>query len=113
MKTNVKAGDLAIIVGASVATENNGRIVEVLRPLPVGHQWGNATVTGDNPSWLVRTKGFPLVCLFTDRLTGRVRRELRQERPYSDRCLRPIRPQPDDAVDEMVRIVGKPKGVTA
>ncbi len=30
-----------------------------------------------------------------------------------DKALRPIRPQPDDAVDEMVERVGKPEGVTA
>lgn len=111
MKTNVKKGDLAFIVGATVCPENNGKIVEVVRPFPVGQQWGNAVVTGENPSWFVRTKGSPLLCIFTDRLTGTIRKELRQERPYSDRCLRPIRPQPDDAVDEMVKLVGKPSGL--
>ena len=32
---------------------------------------------------------------------------------WMDKDLRPIRPQPDDAVDEMVQKLGKPEEVTA
>lgn len=113
MKTNVKAGDLAIIVGAQMCPENNGRIVEVVRPFLPGEVWGNSVLPTNRPSWIVRSVGSPLACAFTNALTGQTRTEYRPERPYGDRLLRPIHNPGDDAVDEMVQIVGKPEGVKA
>ena len=79
-----KPNDLAVIVGCVVHTENNGKLVTVIR-----HSW----LPGFD--WYVESAGSPLL--------GRL--------GYStgsnclDCNLRPIRPQPDEAIDEMLRDV--------
>lgn len=108
---NVKQGDLAIIVGVQICPENNGRIVEVVRPFVKGERFGNSFKPTDTPGWLVRSVGTDLAILVTNKLTGQMKFNYVPERPYADRYLRPIRPQPEDAVDEMVNLVGKPEGV--
>lgn len=110
---NCKPGDLAVIVGAKEAPQNNGRIVEVVRAFPIGEVWGNNMKRGPAPAWIVRSTGTPLVMKTENVLTGRTWFRLVQERPYSDRCLRPIRDHGDDATDEMVLLVGMPGEVTA
>ena len=110
---NCKPGDLAVIVGAKQAPQNNGRIVEVVRAFPTGEVWGNNMKRGPAPAWIVRSTGTPLVMKTENVLTGRTWFRLVQERPYSDRCLRPIRDAGDDAVDEMVLLTGQAGGVPA
>lgn len=99
---NCKPGDLAIIVGATKAPDNNGKIVEVVRPAVAGEVMFGLRVRPREASWIVRSIGSPL----TITLAGIPYQS--HERPYQDRFLRPIRPQPDDATDEMVLIAGKP-----
>lgn len=102
-----------MIVGAKEAPQNNGRIVEVVRAFLPGELWCNNTKLGDAPSWIVRSVGTPLVIKTKNVLTGKSWFRLVQERPYSDRCLRPIRDPGDDAVDEMMQLTGMPGEVTA
>lgn len=113
MSTNVKVGDLAVIVGAKEAPQNNGRIVEVVRAFTQGEVWGNNMKAKSAPAWMVRSTGTPLVIKTENVLTGRSWFRLVQERPYSDRCLRPIRDPGDAAVDEIVQRVGTPEAVSA
>jgi hypothetical protein len=78
-----------------------------------GDVWGNNMKRGDAPSWVVRSVGTPLVIKTENILTGKTWFRLVLERPYSDRCLRPIRDPGDDAVDEIVQLTGMPEEVTA
>lgn len=101
---NCKPGDLAVIFGATVAVECNGMIVEVLRPFLTGELYRGMRNTDTRIAWIVRSCGSPLTFVF-----GRTGKRIKvSERPIADRFLRPIRPQSDDAVDEMVLIAGKP-----
>jgi hypothetical protein len=57
---NVKAGDMAIIVGSD--HDNHGRIVDVLRPYhPIGET---------SAAWWVRSTGSPLNAAFGTALEG-------------------------------------------
>lgn len=78
-----RAGDLALVVGA-MHPENIGRFVDVIR----AHDFFDA-------AWWVRTCGAPGVNDFG----------LQPEGICFDEWLRPIRPQPDDAIDEISRKV--------
>lgn len=82
---NCKQGDLAVIVHARLDPRKIGHIVRCLRLL---------AFDGIDQCWVVepRIDGFKGVY---------------------DHALRPIRPQRNDAVDEMVQLLGKPEGVTA
>ena len=85
---NCKPGDLAICVRSQVP-ERLGIIVEVVGPAADGAiGW-----------WTVRVDGKPC----PSPMGWKAR----------DSSLRPIRPQPDDAIDEMVLIAGKPEQVAA
>lgn len=95
---NCKPGDLAIFVRSNAG--NEGLVVTCVRlatRFELDKFWFEVS---DGPVWLIDepVKMFP---------SGR----------YSplakDRYLRPIRPQSDDAVDEMTLLAGKPEGVTA
>ncbi len=94
MKTNVKAGDLAIVVGAFMCTENIGRIVEVVRPAVEG-----VDVRSSHPdlvAWMVRSDrplGRP-----NNRYTGRLPPKL--EVPCADCNLRPVSGLPVDTYEK-------------
>ena len=81
---NCKPGDLAVYVRSSAG--NEGRIVEVVRPLGINPVWGGHRWVARDTSnffWLVRSQGTPLrdtVGRFFD------------ECPAADSYLRPIRP---------------------
>lgn len=82
---NCKPGDLAIVVKSY--TNQEGMIVRCIRL--VDHKYFPGDVV-----WLID-------------------KSLKRGNWIHDDQLRPIRPQPDDAVDEMVQKLGKPEGVTA
>nr|DAF77184.1 MAG TPA: hypothetical protein [Caudoviricetes sp.]DAH57960.1 MAG TPA: hypothetical protein [Caudoviricetes sp.] len=76
---NVKAGDLAYIVGTAVP-ENNGHIVEVLFRDPEGTIWDS------EPRWVVKSAGPKL--LGASEKTGEQVEAVVGSLP--DACLRPI-----------------------
>lgn len=80
-----KPDDLAVVVGG--LPEFLGVIVKVLRP------WDLPIYLDVGPGWYVDHNGLVCHC--------------------ADKHLSPIRPQSDDAVDEMTLLAGKPEGVTA
>lgn len=86
---NCKPGDLAQIVRALYDPEHVGKIVTCRQWAP--DAWGGAWAT--DPVLRRSSSGAKLV--------------------WHDDDLRPIRDPGDDAIDEMVLIVGKPEGVTA
>lgn len=91
---NCRPGDLAIIVAADRGTPNGvlGVIVRVVEMDPNG-----SPVTGA-PSWKLDR-----LYVVDDFFFNRAR----------DSVLRPIRPQADDVVDQMVKLVGAaPKTLT-
>jgi len=91
---NVQAGDLAVIV-QSYCEENIGAFVDVVEYLGVGNvEFGGWVWTGGGPVWLVKAKGRPLKGGGGDGW---------EARPYSDACLRPIRPQADPKSTETTR----------
>lgn len=102
---NCKPNDMAVIVTCPEVPENVGAIVEVLRrsdPCPCG-------CTEINVCWLVKSRGRKLAGFggyFNERTYV-------DESNVQDAYLRPIRPQADDAVDEIVDLVGAaPKTLT-
>jgi len=93
---NCKLGDLAVIIHAPDAPENLGAIVEVVQAVP-GCPCGCTT----GPCWMVTSKGRKLIGfnIFNMRMSA-------DRVGILDSSLRPIRPQPDDAVDEIVKSAG-------
>jgi hypothetical protein len=92
--SNCKQGDLAIIVRATRA-ENIGKIVEVVRPYPLGETMTSidGRYTGriskrPSPSmlWVIRSHGSPLVWANSFADTA----GLFWERAFNDEGLRPI-----------------------
>lgn len=104
---NCKPGDIAIVV-RSAKPENIGALVRVLRrffaPVSVGCAYeafgAKWLANEESPMWVVEAIGRPLVCSHSQQ-TLRIR-------PWADYGLRPIRDPGDDAVDEMLRIAGRP-----
>ena len=105
---NCKEGDKAIIVRSAYG--NLDKLVLVVRPspgngLPVGAAYKLNGVTWHNSNtnfkWVVKSLS---ASGLTDCAGGNHR-----SMAVSDSKLRPIRDPGDDAVDEMVRIIGKPK----
>ena len=96
---NCVPGDMAVIV-RSISQENIGAIVEVLRP-SISNGMGLGTIYFECGSkwhhdssacvWIIRATGRKIVATNGESFI---------ERPYGDRCLRPIRPQSDDTPDE-------------
>lgn len=92
---NCKQGDLAFIIESAIP-ENLMAIVRVLELVPDatgllqspdGRQW----VGVGEPTWMVRSEGRPLLTATDDGIVGWGH----QERPFLDRCLKPIR-EPDE-----------------
>ena len=112
---NFKPGDLAFIVRARVCPENNGKIVELIRRVYPGDVIDGYRITDNfnsGDAWLCRSRGSDLAIQIR-RHDGEAVRRTVKERAYAEFHLRPIRPQPDDAVDEMVLLVGSPQETTA
>ena len=92
--SNCKQGDLAIIVAAR-QSENIGKLVEVVRPYPLGETFGS--IDGKRVGriskrksidmlWVIRSHGSPLLWSSSfDASAG-----LYMERAFGDRGLRPI-----------------------
>ncbi len=80
---NCKQGDMAVTFGAPM---DNGLVVEVLHALPFHRTHG--------PCWMVRSLGSPFHWNPN---------EPRHTVGWPDAMLKPIRPQPDDAVDQFAR----------
>lgn len=91
---NCKPGDLAVFVRSYCG--NEGKIVRCIRLVDWPPRYGYESVES---VWE----------------TDRPVRDTWGETTFMalDSYLRPIRPQPDDAVDEMVQKLGKPEEVTA
>ena len=85
---NCKQGDLAIIVRCTLEPSANGKIVRCV----------SSFVIDGHVGWEID----PFVKVSNGYYSSVV-----------DRLLRPIRDPGDDAVDEIVRLVGKPEMVTA
>jgi hypothetical protein len=104
---NCKPGDIAYVINATMP-QNIGRMVQVISPLGVEPHWGGyiwriGSCKGQF-CWLVRSCGAPLT---------NYQREALFEAPFADWCLRPIRPQDDDAQDESFRWAPAPEKVLA
>lgn len=93
--TNVKPGDLAIVVGAYLCTENIGRIVEVVRVAVPGV---DVASTCSEIAWVVRSS-YPLGRAHQGR---KVRMRPALEAPCADCNLRPVSGLPvgDEVKDE-------------
>jgi hypothetical protein len=93
---NCKPGDLAVFVRS--AAGNVGKIVRCLRLATSAEIEAKNHIPDMGPVWIID-------------------RELpRQRTPAAlalDCILRPIRPQPDDAVDEVIQRIGTPHKETA
>lgn len=85
---NCKQGDLAVIVQAKLDARHLGKLVRCVR---IASEWPKS----DPPAWVIDP---PLDSRFTQ---------------VYDYVLRPIRPQRNDATDEMIQLLGKPEGVRA
>jgi hypothetical protein len=81
---NCKPGDLAILVGGAYP-EFIGEVYRVLRP------YDGKRFAADGPAWYVEHRGEEWHC--------------------TDRHIRPIRPQPDDAQDESFKWAPAPEKV--
>lgn len=94
---NCKPGDLAIVVSVKHGYENwaIGQVTRCVRFL--GFSEGREGVIPDD-CWEIEPLCGPLGHVYSR---------------ISDSALRPIRDPGDDAIDEMVLIVGKPSEVTA
>lgn len=98
---NCRPGDLAFIVGVHPALNLNGR--------PVRLAASPAFLLAGEPHWKLET---PLVTRptagGTNVFTGQYipKDSICRVEEMPDMYLRPIRPQRNDAVDEMVRLVG-------
>lgn len=110
---NCRPTDLAVIVKAEVNPLLIGRFVMVLEAAPSGEfllpsgKKHSALPADMAPWWICEfqqpvraptSSGYWTTTLYA---------------PVPDDFLRPIRPQPDDATDEMVLIAGKPEQVAA
>lgn len=94
---NCKPGDLAVMKRPWLNDEDIGRVVSVIR---LGSKGERVTMRNggfssfDSPlksaAWLVDAHHHEFPCF------------------VADECLRPIRPQPDDAVDEVIQRIGTP-----
>jgi len=92
---NCKPGDMAIIIRSQAG--NEGKLVDIIAPLgtnPVfdGSRW-NYGSNRDKFSWLVRTRGQPLLSTRGDSYI---------EMPFPDAFMRPIRP--DELEDDIQEI---------
>lgn len=99
---NCKPGDLAVIKRPWRKDEDIGRMVSVIRLGAEGEDvrmrnGGFSTCAGPLKSagWLVDANHHEFPCF------------------VADECLRPIRPQADDAVDEVTQRLGTPHKETA
>lgn len=97
---NCKPGDLAVIVKDELPEKDVGKLVYV-RKFDEVDKYG-ATC------WLCDSASGPLRYW-----EGKQFRYSKTGISIPDAWLRPIRDPGDDATDEMVRVVGKPEGVTA
>lgn len=98
---NCKPGDLAVVVSARYTPSAIGQIVRCIRLItddePVGpHRW-QSSIGG--PAWLVEGCGRPIK--WGDSLV--------HQRPFADRCLRPIRDPGEDARDETLNWLPVPE----
>ena len=110
---NVRPQDLAVIVKAKVTPALLGRFVTALEVAPSGEFTlpdgrKHSALPGEMAPWWICEFQQPLRAptaggSWTTTLYA----------PVPDDCLRPIRPQPDDAIDEMVLVAGKPEQVAA
>lgn len=105
---NCKPGDLAVIVAPlhEGFDQNIGRIVEVVSYYGRGKY--KSGVVRDN-CWFVKGS----LVTFTGANYCETSRKHGADGCIPDALLRPIRPQSDDATDEMVQLLGKPSEVTA
>lgn len=105
-----RVGDLAVIRGLRIDTQDNGRLVEVLAIIPEGPlEWEDPSGVIHNlvtpaPSVGVVAMGSPFVW------DGAISCKYAIFRAAN---VFPIRDPGDDATDEMVLIAGKPQEVTA
>lgn len=99
MKTNVKPGDMAWVVGARTETgrKNIGRMVEVLGPSKSGEHHGNTYSASCDASglWFVRSVGSPLASTSTSGKTLFLAVIC-----LHDQYLRPVTNPGDDERDE-------------
>lgn len=110
---NVRPQDLAVIVKAKVTPALLGRFVTALEVAPSGEFTlpdgrKHSALPGEMAPWWICEFAQPVRAPLESggwRSTAFA--------PVPDDCLRPIRPQPDDATDEMVLLVGLPAEVTA
>lgn len=94
---NCRQGDLAVIVRSEAG--NAGKIVRCIRLIGLEEWFG---LNGN------------LILDYTWEIDRPLKGWAGDESPkIRDGLLRPIRPQPDDAVDEMVQKLGKPEGIPA
>jgi hypothetical protein len=108
---NCKKGDLAYVTSGAKTPSLAGRFVIVERAAPYGdvRLSGELWVGVDTPAWICRgANGGDLPCQRLDGSTYSMPRRL-----IDDAILRPIRPQPDDAVDEVIQRIGTPHKETA
>lgn len=90
---NCKPGDLAVIVGVG-SSKSLGRFVEVVS-LWTGGQHGGLFYASNEPAWICKAVGSPLV------FNAPWGEEIAVDsRPIADSCLRPIRDPGEDATDE-------------
>lgn len=104
--SNVKAGDLAIIVRAKVCPELLGMIVEVVRPVVPGETLGTGYPIRESGglSWVIRDVGGNLLPTTlslrgTEDVTKKV---MVKERAYLDSAMKPVTGLPlnDDVEQE-------------
>jgi hypothetical protein len=97
-----KPGDLAVVVESPIYRENVGALVDVVRR--------SRAVQGE-PAWECRSRGRALAgwCASFEATVHASVVDI------ADRCLRPIRPQPDDATDvrDVLVPAGEREGVAA
>lgn len=99
---NCEPGDLAVIVNP--LSPNYGRFVNVLRaPEPSELDWWSM----EGPTWIVEAIGAPLI------VVNGIHCGLKAIRPFTDAALRPVRDPGEDAVDEIIQLLGSPALVTA
>lgn len=106
---NCKPGDLAAIKESPIHEWLLGRVVMVLHAAPNNEGFVLPDGNLHNP---ILSGRFCWVCEFpmdiplpvSDRLLPRMGRFA----PVPDAFLRPIRPQPDDAIDEVIQRIGTP-----
>jgi len=116
MKNEIRPGDLAIIVNTTIHPEGmNGRIVVCERRVIPGETLHGIRLRFSRTNdWIISPVGGGTLP-FLPTKQNPVRHL--PSRPLGAQFLRPIRDPGDDAVDEMVLLLGKPQtiaqGVTA